>query len=157
MTRQIAGFAVVVAAVTGWAGWNGLAAYERFHAPGWLDSHVDLKSLGSFPSDAATGTTNDVPRMDRDLDGKPVVLEGFMEASTFAGDVRQFTLIHDPNQHWAGPTIQQRVFATVRAGAVPFSAAAVSVTGTLHVGVVRDADGRVASVFRMDVDKVDPL
>src|ERR1700753_1014624 len=47
---------------------------------------VDLKSLGNFPFDDSAGTLNDIPQRWRDLNGKKVILEGFMFNGNSAGD-----------------------------------------------------------------------
>src|SRR5580704_9557217 len=47
---------------------------------------VDLKALGNFPFNDQDGTVNDVPKQWRDLDGKKVILEGFMFCTDSASD-----------------------------------------------------------------------
>lgn len=41
---------------------------------------VDLKAMGNFPFNESNGTVNDIPLKFRALDGKQVILQGFVYA-----------------------------------------------------------------------------
>ena len=123
--------------------------------------HVDLKALGDFPFNAETGTVENVPERYRQLDGKKVTLEGFVYADTSAGDrVQTFQFVYNIQKCCFGgpPKVQERVFAIARNKPVDNSSVEVSLTGTLHVKVVRPPDGGEAvAVYTMDVDHMDAI
>jgi hypothetical protein len=120
---------------------------------------VDMKAMSDFNLDQVNGSTEDIPRPYRQLDGKRVMLAGEMWApDSAAGNLDRFDLCYSvANCCFAGPPrVQHFVKATVLPGhRVEFSQGVVNVVGTLHVGVER-ADGQVASVYRIDVEKVEP-
>ena len=119
---------------------------------------VDLQSMSSFEMDQEHGTTDDIPKRYRDLDGKRVELHGQMyEPYTADGTVRRFILVYSINNccFMGPPKVQHLVQATVVPGkqAEDMSSDFVDVVGTLHVGV--DAVmGHVQSVYRIDVESV---
>ena len=122
---------------------------------------VDLKSLGNFPLDGSNGTISDVPAKFRDLDGKRVVLEGFMYTPNAATpQVNNFQFVYSITKCCFNgpPLVQERVFARVPGGkAVPyFDYQLVRVVGTLHVNVVKEA-GIIMSVYTLDVEKLDQV
>lgn len=56
---------------------------------------VDLKAMSSFEMDQDAGTTEDIPKRYRQLDGKRVLLIGQMwEPYTAEGKIRNFTLVY---------------------------------------------------------------
>ncbi|MDP9174073.1 MAG: hypothetical protein M3O30_09440 [Planctomycetota bacterium] len=119
---------------------------------------VDLKAMSSFDMDQDTGTTADIPKIYRDLDGKRVLLTGQMyDPYSADGKVRNFTLVYSITQCcFNGPPKVQHL---VEASLLPDRAAdyypdLVNVTGTLHVGV-QTREGHVLSVYRIDVERVD--
>jgi hypothetical protein len=120
---------------------------------------VDMKAMSDFTLDQVAGTDDQIPRPYRDLDGKRVMLAGEIWApDTAAANLDRFSLCYSINNCcFAGPPrVQHFVKATVLPGrAVQYLPGVVSVIGTLHVGVER-ADGAVASVYRLDVEKVEP-
>jgi len=121
-------------------------------------SEVDLKSLGNFPLDGSNGTLNDIPSRWRDLDGKRVLLEGFMYAPNAAGDtVRNFQFVYNITKCCFNgpPLVQERVFVMAPGGEVPYYSDLVRVVGTLHVNVVKEA-GIIKSVYTLDLEKVSP-
>jgi hypothetical protein len=121
-------------------------------------SEVDLKSLGNFPLDGSNGTVNDIPSRWRDLDGKRVLLEGFMYAPNAAGyQVNDFQFVYNISKCCFNgpPLVQERVFVSAPKGGVPYYSDLVRVVGTLHVSVVKEA-GIIKSVYTLDLDKVDP-
>jgi hypothetical protein len=124
---------------------------------------VDLKALGNFPFDDTSGSIKDVPPVYRDLDGKKVILEGFMFAGQSAADqVNAFQFVYNIQKCCFGgpPRVQERVFVHVpNGGAVPYYyQQLVRISGTLHVNVKRsDPQGKIDVVYEMETDKVDSL
>jgi hypothetical protein len=120
---------------------------------------VDLKAMSLFPFDQVNGTINDIPQKWRDLDGKKVVLSGEMWAGgSAAEELRAFQLCYSVAKCcFSGPPqVQHFVNARARSGGwMPYYPGVVTVTGTLHVTVKR-GEGKVASVYEMDVDKIEP-
>jgi len=120
---------------------------------------VDMKAMSDFNLDQANGQTGDIPVYYRNLDGKRIELAGEMWApDSAAADVSKFQLVYSiANCCFAGPPkVQHFVKATVVPGhSVDYYQGVVNVVGTLHVGVER-SDGQVQSVYRMDVEKVEP-
>jgi hypothetical protein len=121
---------------------------------------VDLKALGNFPFNEDTSTINDVPAKWRELNGKRVALEGFMVPANSAGeDVSQFQFVYNVTKCCFNgpPRVQERVFARVPNGTVPYYGVEVRCVGTLHVAVTKNDAGKTNTVYVMDVDKVDQL
>jgi hypothetical protein len=119
-------------------------------------AEVDLKSLGNFPLNGNSGTINDIPQRWRDLDGKRVLLEGYMYApNTSGGDVDNFQFVYNISKCCFNgpPLVQERVFVKVPKGAVSYDDAMVRVTGKLHVNVQKEA-GNIISVYTLDLEKV---
>ncbi len=122
---------------------------------------ADLKQIGFFELNPQTATINDVPADYRALDGKRVSLEGFMYPTTQSGDrVSEWQLVYNIQKCCFNgpPKAQERVFAATRDGHfVDYSNGMIRMLGTLHVEVRKDPAGNIASVYTMDVDKVEPL
>jgi hypothetical protein len=122
---------------------------------------VDLKALGNFPFDDKTSTIKDVPQKWRDLDGKKVILEGFMYAGNSAADnVNRFQFVYNVQKCCFGgpPRVQERVFTVVPGGSVPYLYGyMVRCTGTLHVEVKKDDAGTTNAVYIMQLDKMEQL
>ena len=122
-------------------------------------SEVNLKALSTFLFDQANGTIDDVPQKWRDLDGKKVVLEGEMWDALGAGrEVQSFQLVYSIAKCCvtSAPQIQHFVQATPMKGArVENYSGQVRVKGILHVNVQK-AEGRVSSVYQLDVEDVEP-
>ena len=118
---------------------------------------VDLKAMGNFPFNDSNGTIADVPKQFRDLDGKEVMLQGFVYSpNTSAGGATQFQFVYNVSKCcFAGPPqVQERIFGIARGGAiaVPDQYTMVQLNGTLHVNVVHDREtGKVSSVYVLDV------
>ncbi len=121
---------------------------------------VDLKAMGNFPFDELSGKLSDVPEVYRKLDGKRVVFEGQMYADDAAGpEVNHFQLVYSIAKCCFGgpPQVQERVFAKVpNGGKVGYYPDLARVTGILHVRTQLD-QGRIISLYDMDVEKVEPL
>jgi len=117
---------------------------------------VDMKAMSDFNFDQISGQTTDIPRPFRQLDGQRVMLAGQMVLpNTASGSLERFELCYSiANCCFSGPPrVQHFVYANVLPGCkVEYTQGIVSVVGTLHVGVER-ADGQVASVYRMDVER----
>ncbi|HLL89019.1 MAG TPA: hypothetical protein VK324_06925 [Tepidisphaeraceae bacterium] len=120
---------------------------------------VNLKAMSVFPFDQVNGTIDDVPAAWRALDGKKVMLSGEMWTGGSAADqVRAFQLCYSVAKCcFSGPPqVQHFVNSRARNGGwMPFHSGPVNVTGTLHVKV-KHVEGKVASVYEMDVDKIEP-
>jgi hypothetical protein len=121
-------------------------------------SIVDLKAMSSFEMDQQNGTTQDIPPRFRALDGKRVKLTGQMyQPYQSEGKISGFSLVYSiSNCCFNGPPkIQHFVQArVVGPKSVDYTGDFVDVTGVLHVGVVR-AEGRIESVYRIDVEGVE--
>lgn len=123
-------------------------------------SYVDLKAMSTFTFDQNNGTINDVPQRWRELDGKKVVLHGEMWEPQGAGaTVSNFELVYSIAKCcFSGPPqIQHFVHSNAQQGAsVGYYQGTVEVKGTLHVNVKKD-QGRVMSVYQLDVESVEPV
>jgi hypothetical protein len=124
---------------------------------------VDLKALGSFPFNEKSGTVGDVPARFRALDGKRIVLQGFMYSPQSAGSYgAEFQFVYNVNKCCFGgpPQVQERVYGHTRRseGVQLYNYTQfVRLTGILHVRVVRDEAGVVHSVYDMDVEQSEPI
>ena len=117
---------------------------------------VDLKALGNYPFNDTPGTTADVPKKFRDLDGKEVMLQGFVfSPNTASGGATHFQFVYNVSKCcFAGPPqVQERVFGIAHGDAIPVpdQFTMVQLNGTLHVHVVHDQGGKVSSVYTLDV------
>ena len=122
-------------------------------------AEVDLKDMGNFAFDEATGTDQSIPRWYRDLDGKRVRLKGFMFVrGSAAPDVSRFEFVYNVAKCCFNgpPLVQERVYVNVPDGTYPYVSDFVAVTGTLHVKVVRH-EGAVQAVYTMDAEGMEPV
>lgn len=122
---------------------------------------VNLKALGNFPFDAASGDLQDVPDKWRALDGKKVLLEGEVWAPNEAGDrMTRFELVYSIAKCCFGgpPKVQERVYVTVPADMkVPnLTNYFARVTGTLHV-TPRTEDGQVVELYTLELDRIEQM
>ena len=121
---------------------------------------VDIYAMSNFQFDQIDGVTADVPKRYRELDGKRVLLCGEMWApQSAAGQVDSFDLVYSIGKCCIGtaPKIQHFIKSKVQNGrSVDYHTGQVNVVGILHVNVER-ADGRVQSVYRLDVERVDQV
>lgn len=126
-------------------------------------AEVDLKALGSFPFNETTGTVSDVPARFRGLDGKRVVLKGFMFNPRSAGQYgNEFQFVYNVSKCCFGgpPLVQERVYGHTRkldGIRIYDQFQLVRLTGILHVRVIRDNAGATHSVFDMDVEDATPI
>src|SRR6059058_2076282 len=91
----------------------------NWRLPAFLD--VDLKALGNFPFDQNNGSINDIPPAFRALEGKKVLLDGFMYSPRNAGDKgHEFQLVYNVTKCcFSGPPqVQERVYGYVHSGDV---------------------------------------
>ncbi len=120
---------------------------------------VDLKAMTTFDFDQQNGTAAQIPDRWRALDGEKVVLEGEMFTSRSAtGTVDSFDLVYSIANCCYGsePQVQHFVKSEAIGDPVKFYRVPVRAKGTLRVDVQK-SEGRVASVFHLDVEDVEPL
>ena len=120
-------------------------------------AEVDLKALGNFPFDQSAGGLEDVPARWKALDGKRVMLKGFMVPTNEGGaQVHQFQFVYNVQKCCFGgpPLPQERVFGHTRDGVELYdSSTLVRMVGILHVRVYRDKEKHaIQSVFDMDTE-----
>jgi hypothetical protein len=120
---------------------------------------VDLKAMSLFQLNQISATDADIPPEYRALDGKRVMLVGEQYfGNTARGPLLEFDLVYSIAKCcFQGPPQIQHF---VKCKAVPGKKiesymGLVKVVGTLHVGVQVD-NGRVSSVYRMDVESAEP-
>jgi len=120
---------------------------------------VDLKSLGNFAFPESYGTREDVPLRWRSLDGKRVALEGFMYDAASARESRNFQFVYNRTKCCFNgpPLVQERVFAGVPNGSVPYFDEECRLVGKLRVNVVNPTGDKVDSVFEVNVERIEPL
>jgi hypothetical protein len=159
---RIVAFGLLVLALIGWPSYLMVSETlsHGVHRASDGGYSVDLKAIGNFHFDGRTGTIDDVPSAYRALDGKKVVLTGFM---TLVGlDARasnEFQFVYNiQNCCFNGPPlVQERVFAFLPKGQrMEILDGAAELTGILHVKVENVA-GQVSSVYTMDVQRIRPL
>jgi hypothetical protein len=144
----------------------GVSLAARWMAA-WLRRDVvyvqtDLKALGNFAFDPQFDTVADVPAATRALDGRRVVLEGFMYGPQSAGGGQtEFQFIYNWKGPWGPPPVQERVYGHVPPGAgnVPLydMYTFARVYGVIHVRAVRDETGAMRSLFELDVERAEPV
>ena len=126
-------------------------------ANGYLE--VDLKAMSVFPFDQVGGTINDIPKKWRELNGKKVVVYGEIWSPYSSGSrLGGFQLCYSITKCCFNgpPQVQHFVDCRVQDGAgMDVYPNLVRVKGVLHVNV-RSEGGKVASVYQMDVESVDP-
>lgn len=156
---RIVGFVGVMALLIGSLAWFTLSSFfsKGIHDRGTY-KEVDLKMLGYFDFDGINGTIDDVPKRYRELKGQRVLLRGEMYSSEAVDQAARFQLVWSIAKCCFGgpPKVQERVFANVRRGTVPLYGGIVAVTGILRVDI-RKEEGRIVSVYELDVEKVEPL
>jgi len=149
---------LVVLLPAGWFVWT----FARLTLSGGIEQAgqykwVNLKEMGNFPFNEVTGSEQDVPARFRQLDGQKVLFDGQMYVERETGDrVREFQLVYSiQNCCFNGPPkVQERVFAHSASPVPYFYQELAKVYGTLHIRVRRE-NGKVISLFDMDVEKVE--
>lgn len=120
---------------------------------------VDLKTISSFDMDQFDATDQQIPKDFRALNGKRVLLIGEMyQPLAVGGKISEFDLVYSIAKCCvtSSPKIQHFVKSKVTSGnSAEYYAGLVNVVGTLHVGIEK-ANGRVSSVYRVDVESVRP-
>src|SRR6266446_1070382 len=129
--------------------WN--ASDERYG----IYKKVDLKAMSLFQMNQISATDADIPPEYRALDGKRVMLVGEQYLSrSLRGPDLEFDLVYSITKCCFNgpPQIQHFVKCKALPGKnLDTYAGLVKVVGMLHVGVQLE-NGRVASVYRMDVE-----
>jgi hypothetical protein len=121
---------------------------------------VSLKQISSFEMDQNTGTDADVPEEYRKLSGKRVVLEGELwSPNNSSSEVPEIELVYSIAKCcFSGPPKKQH-FVLCRPAegkSIDFYQGLVRVTGVLHVKVEHN-EGKVTRVYKLDVEKVEPV
>lgn len=158
---------VVSVLVLGLVGYAMKVTYESVILNGIVDKgdyfRVDLKTMSNFDMDERLGTVEDVAPDYRKLDGKKVLLLGQISPTGFSAGPKtdKFQICYSvATCCLSGPPKPQH-FVSCRAPAGKLfnnydSSTNVEVLGTLHIKVIK-AEGRISSIFQMDVDSVKPL
>jgi hypothetical protein len=120
---------------------------------------VDLKAMSLFQLNQNSATDADIPPEYRALDGKRVMLVGeqYVTGSS-RGAQLEFDLVYSISKCCFNgpPQIQHFVKCKPMPGKqIETYVGLVKVVGILHVGVQIE-NGRVASVYRMNVESVEP-
>ena len=124
---------------------------------------VNLQAMSTFAFDQERGSIEDIPEKWRALDGQRVVLycEIYEPLEAGGGTLTGFDLCYSIAKCcFSGPPqVQHFVKARVVPGRELYHHPnQVKVTGTLHVNVVFDKEaGKVASVYQMDVEDIEPV
>lgn len=124
---------------------------------------VDLKTISDFEMNPKFATDESVPAKFRELDGKRVLLDGEMVPDrTSVGAQADFDLVYSIQKCCltGTPKVQHFIKCKVVPGREEYSQihpGIVKVLGTLHVKVERDqATGLVSSVYKLDVESIEP-
>ena len=154
-------FIGLVAGVVGWVMWQFVQVQLTggiIDKGGYME--VDLKAMSSFEMDPIDATDESVPRKFRELEGKRALLVGEMyQPYSVGGRVSEFDLVYSIAKCCvtSSPKIQHFVKSKVLPGKeVEYFGGLVKVMGRFHVGVEK-ANGRVRSVYRIDVESVKPV
>jgi len=119
---------------------------------------VDLKAMSMYQLNQIAATDADIPAEYRALDGKRVMLVGEQYlGGRSRGQQLEFDLVYSIAKccFQGPPQIQHFVKCRALPGKnIETYAGLVKAVGTLHVGVQIE-NGRVASVYRMDVESVE--
>jgi hypothetical protein len=120
---------------------------------------VNLKAMSTFEFDQVNGQLQDIPKQWRDLDGQKVILHGEMWSPTGAdNDVQNFVLVYSIAKCCvtSTPLVQHFVHSKpMKNVTVQYYPGQVEVKGILHVDVKKEM-GRVASIYHVDVESVQP-
>src|SRR6266513_5990730 len=123
---------------------------------------VDLKAMSMFQLNQIAATDADIPPEYRALDGKRVMLVGEQYlGGRSRGQQFEFDLVYSIAKCcFQGPSqVQHFVKCTAAPGKkieTNGGGILLAAVGTLHVGVQIE-NGRVASVYRMDVESLEPV
>lgn len=160
MPIRVIAFIVVIGALIGYP-LKEFIFYKPIKDAGNGYTEVDLKGISLFPFDQNAGKLEDVPPDFRALDGKKIVVVGEMWQPYSAGrSVDGFQLVYSIAKCCFNgpPQIQHFVQAKVVPNAhVDYISGSVKVSGTMHVKVERDDEGKIIGVYHMDVEDVQPL
>jgi len=162
LNLRMIGFIAVIAVLVGYPVYvmidQQLSGGIKQAAGGYQE--VNLKAMSTFTFDQVNGTLEDVPKKWRELDGQKVILHGEMYQPFYAGydEVDRFDLVFSIATCCVTSTPQVQHF--VKAQALPgrsirYYDQPVEVHGILRVNVKRE-EGRVSSVYQLDVESVQP-
>jgi hypothetical protein len=160
MSVRVIAFIIVIGALIGYP-LKEFIFYKPIKetSAGYLE--VDLKGISLFPFDQQNGKQEDVPVDFRALDGKKVTVVGEMwQPYSATRAVDGFQLVYSISKccMTGVPQIQHFVQAKVVPDKhVEYYSGSVRVTGTMHVKVTKDEDGKITGVYHMDVEDVQPM
>lgn len=121
---------------------------------------VDVKAISEFEMDQVTGTDADIPARYRALDGQRVLLQGEMYLLGTEGPrLTEFNLCYSYKRCCGiGPAKMQHFVIARMTGdkAADYTMSQIKVMGKMHVRVEKK-DGRIASVYRLDVESINPV
>ena len=120
---------------------------------------VNLKAMSDFEMDQRNATIDDVPPQWRELDGQRVLLVGEIAPGRVSrGKSDNFQLVYSVAKccYTTAPKVQHFVDSRVVDGKeVMLYPGIVRVVGTLRVKVIHE-EGKVSSVYQLDVESVEP-
>jgi hypothetical protein len=93
----------------------GIWTCRRLNFPKPYYVPVDLDEMGRFPLDEFSGAVADVPEKFHRLEGRRIVVEGFMFPTVEAGDdVHEFQFVNSiqNHSHRGPPRVQERIFGS---------------------------------------------
>ena len=159
--RLVVFFAIIVAPVA-WLTYTLIS----FSATGGVQRadgvvEVDLRALGHITFNNMSGTLADIPARYRALEGKRVLLTGYMVSPETPGEkIRKFEFLYDRNIGAFGglPTVPDRVLGTcLGQNTVLYEyGPLMKLTGVFHLKINRDPkSGRIVSIYQLDVEDVE--
>ena len=123
-------------------------------------TEINLKRLSDFPMDQENATNDAIPAQWRAMDGKKVILVGEMVGGrSMVGTGADFDLVWSIQKCClsGSPQVQHFIKCDLAAGKqAEYHYGLVEVRGTLRVGIEKGENGRVGSVYRVNVDSVKP-
>lgn len=139
--------------------WRSHGIWDQKDARYGSYKKVDLKAMSLFSLNQIQATDADIPAEYRALDGKRVMLVGEQYLrGTSRGQQLEFDLVYSIAKCCFNgpPQIQHFVKCKAMPGKdIDTYVGLVKTVGILHVGVQIE-NGRVSSVYRMDVESVEP-
>jgi hypothetical protein len=139
----------------------GPSLFDLLLSPTYIT--VDFAQLTDFPLDPRDGTMGDIPASCRALDGKRVKMRGLLAVTIDTTDASHpsallTTYARLRNEH-EPPRVQWILFARAKPGMMTqlTDGDLLTVAGTLHVMPEHDVNGILTSVFRIDIDRLEPV
>lgn len=111
---------------------------------------VDIKNL----TEIEWKVGDPLPETVTKLDGKKVRISGLMDPNQFTpDDVYQFDLVSNTcGCSGSGP--QHYVKVDLGETSIPYQTNPIELIGTISIGEVKDDDGFVTSIYRLNVEKI---